>query len=141
MAGKYFYVVMPSDIYYEGGDPLPDTGSILSFVEDPEHAHAQLFRRGFNIPFEDEVFVDDGARFKHKEYKTEQDGLSNLLSALTDNVNPYANMKVFAGMDVSKMRFDTLSIHRYVEPSMEGGKRRKRVTRRTKKARKASRKA
>lgn len=143
MPRKYFFVVTPNNIYYEGGDPLPDIGSVLNFVEDMEHAHAQLFRRGFNVPFEDDIFTDDGVRFKHKEYQTGQNGLSNLLGALTDNVNPYAQMRLFGGLNIDNMRFDKLTIHRYIQPemkfSMEGGKHKRKVTRRTKKVRKSRR--
>lgn len=142
MTGKYFYIITPSDLYYDEGDPLPEIGSVLSFVKEPKYAYAQLVNRGFMIPFDHDIFIDDGIRFKTAEFQTGLPGIPNVLTSLTDGINPYSKMIVFNQMDIGKMKFQKLIVNRYVEPSMNyqtGGKYKKRMTRRSRKVRKSRR--
>ena len=142
MPRSYFFAIVPMDLYNKEGDPLPDVGAVLNFTMDREHAHAQLFRRGFMIPFEDDIFVDDGARFKYVDYQTGNDKIPKFLGFLTDNKNPYPSESLFGRMDIGDMYFGKLRIHRFIEPDhlFEGGKRKKRGTaRRLKKGRGKSR--
>lgn len=127
------------DVYYEGGDPLPEIGAVVHFVKPCDQAYSHLSNHGFMLPSEHDIFEDDGARFRRAEFLTGQEGVPNLLGALTKDVNPYSKMGLFGRMNIDGMRFGKLVIDRYIQPTMgmnmEGGKRKKRTTRRVKKQR------